>query len=325
MAKVLALGEALIDFIPLQKGVPLKDVTSFERAPGGAPANVAAAVARLGGQSRFIGKLGADPFGDFLVETLQRAGVDVSCIRRTGEARTGLAFVSLRADGERDFSFYRDPSADMLLGPEELDRSWFEPGDILHHGSISLIQEPSRSATLQAVAMARAAGGLISYDPNLRLPLWPSAEEARERILAALPEADLVKLSDEELHFLTGDEGVWALFTGRVKAICITRGARGSELYTRSGRVVAPGYRVEAVDTTGAGDGFVGGLLYLLAQRRIGPDRLEGYLSQPGEALEMLRFANGCGALTSTRKGAISALPDLAEVRALMASQPARG
>ncbi len=179
MYDVIACGELLIDFVPTQSGVSLGQAQAFQKAAGGAPANVAVGIAWLGHRAGFLGQVGDDDFGHFLADTLADAGVDVGGLRFSPLARTALAFVSLRADGERSFMFYRHPSADMLWRPEDVDASYCAGTRIFHFGSISLIGEPSRAATLAAVGHARAAGALISYDPNLRLALWPSAEDAR--------------------------------------------------------------------------------------------------------------------------------------------------
>ncbi|MEH6874466.1 MAG: PfkB family carbohydrate kinase, partial [Candidatus Competibacter sp.] len=186
MADAICLGELLIDFVPTVTGTGLTDAPAFIKAPGGAPGNVAVGLARLGVQSAFMGKVGDDAFGHFLANTLAEAGVEVSPLRFSTEARTALAFVSLRADGEREFMFYRHPSADMLFNPREVDVDTINRAKLLHFGSISLIGEPSRSATLYAVDTARVAGCLISYDPNLRLPLWPDASAARDGMLLGL-------------------------------------------------------------------------------------------------------------------------------------------
>ena len=184
MFDVIACGELLIDFVSTESGVTLAAAPAFKKAAGGAPANVAVGVARLGYRAGFLGQVGEDDFGHFLADTLAEAGVDTGGLRFSAEARTALAFVSLRADGERSFMFYRHPSADMLWRPEDVDAGYAAGTRIFHYGSISLIGEPSRSATLAALGHARAAGALISYDPNLRLALWPSAEAARAGMLA---------------------------------------------------------------------------------------------------------------------------------------------
>jgi fructokinase len=311
---VVCLGEALIDFVADVSGVSLIDCPGFRKAPGGAPANVAVGLARLGVPVRFIGKVGDDPFGRFLEQTLAGAGVDTRGMRFDPEARTGLAFVALQADGERDFTFYRHPSADMRLSPAEIDPALFDGARLFHFGSITLITEPSRSATLAAIAAARSAGCAVSYDPNLRLPLWPSAEAARRAILVAMPAADLVKVSEEEAVFLHGDPDrcAEALLAQGPRLVLVTRGAAGCDYFTAEGaRGHVPGFSVTAVDTTGAGDGFVAGLLARLPA--------SGTASLAEEQLrETLRFANAVGALTCTQKGAIPALPTPAAVAALL-------
>ncbi|HHY47403.1 MAG TPA: carbohydrate kinase, partial [Firmicutes bacterium] len=267
MLDVLTMGELLIDFVPLRSGVSLGEATVFKKAPGGAPANVAVGVRRLGLSSGFMGKIGDDEFGKSLVDLLAKNGVDVSGVVFEAKARTALAFVSLGPGGEREFMFYRHPSADMLLEPSEVNLELISAAQIFHHGSISLINEPVRSATMVAIEAAKRAGVLVSYDPNLRLPLWPDERSAREGIISALPSADIVKASAEELEFLTGAtqipaglEKLKALAPGAV-AIVITRGARGCTLSTRRFTIEEAGFAVTPVDTTGAGDGFVAGLL----------------------------------------------------------------
>ncbi|KGM45403.1 carbohydrate kinase [Neobacillus niacini] len=320
MGKLYSIGEVLIDFIPLQKGVALKDVVSFERAPGGAPANVAAAVAKYGQRAAMISKLGNDAFGDFLVDKLIESGVETDKIYRTGEANTGLAFVSLKENGERDFSFYRNPSADLLLSGEEIDPAWFKAGDILHFCSVDLVESPMKQAHKKTIAVVSEAGGLVSFDPNVRLPLWENPEDCRMAILEFLPTADIIKVSDEELEFITEikdeSEAIQSLFVGNVKAVVYTKGAAGADLILKNQRFESEGYAVEAVDTTGAGDAFIGGFLYQLLELHANPVNIEEVLRDHQCAI--LQFANASGALTATGKGAISALPTKGEVEELI-------
>ncbi|CAN6448783.1 unnamed protein product [Victoria cruziana] len=239
---VASFGEMLIDFVPTEAGVSLADAPGFLKKAGGAPANVAIAVKRLGGRSAFIGKLGDDEFGRMLAGILRENGVDDQGVRFDGNARTALAFVTLRADGEREFMFYRNPSADMLLTPDELDLPLLHQTKILHYGSISLISEPCRSAHLRAMAEAKKAGALLSFDPNLRLALWPSPDDARKRILSIWEEADIIKVSDVELEFLTGngsleDEVALSLWHKDLKLLVVTIGDKGCKYYTK---VTAP-------------------------------------------------------------------------------------
>jgi fructokinase len=314
--KVVCLGELLIDFIPEENGQPLANVGAFRRAAGGAPANVAAAVAKLGGKSRFIGKIGQDPFGDYLRSTLVEAGVEAAVVA-TEEAKTGLAFVSLRHDGERDFLFFRDPAADMLLRTDEVQEQWLADAAVFHFGSVSLISEPCRSATLETARRARALGALVSYDPNVRLALWPSAEAARAEILQQLPLADVVKVSEEEVDFLLGTDvttGAQQLLQRGPKVIVVTLGPQGCRVVTPRQDVVVPGKPVAAVDTTGAGDGFVGGMLFQLAALGLTPAGIADALGNAETAKRVFAFANRVGAITTTRRGAIPALPTLQEV-----------
>ncbi|TCN21424.1 carbohydrate kinase family protein [Mesobacillus foraminis] len=319
MGKLYSIGEVLIDFIPLQKGVPLRDVLSFERAPGGAPANVAAAAAKFGGESSIITKLGKDAFGDFLVEQLKNAGVKTDKILRTAEANTGLAFVSLKEDGERDFSFYRKPSADLLFKDSEIHPEWFVKGDVLHFCSVDLVESPMKFAHKKAIDAMKKNGGLISFDPNVRLPLWESKEQCRTAILEFLPEAHLIKVSDEELEFITGikdaEAAIQSLFRGDVRAVVYTKGAQGADLYVKGNKFTSKGYSVQVQDTTGAGDAFIGGFLYKLLMTEAVPENIEEILSQ--NYREILSFANASGALTTKGKGAISALPTKEQVEEL--------
>ena len=306
---VVCLGELLIDFVALEHGVSVGEASGFKKAPGGAPANVAVAVARLGHASAFLGQVGDDPFGHYLADVLAADKIDVSGLRFSAEARTALAFVSLRADGERSFMFYRHPSADMLMRPEDVALDVLKGKQIFHFGSITMINEPSRSATLKAAEAARAGGLMISYDPNLRLALWPDAQAARAGMLAGLDYANIVKVSEEEVEFLTGDQDVTSLWRDSIQLIAVTEGAGGATLWTRNSQQHVPGYKVQAVDTTGAGDGFVAGLLV-------------GLLEHKGDYVihleSIVQFANAVGALTTTQIGAIPALPTRAAVEQFM-------
>jgi len=305
------MGELLIDFVALESGVSVGEASGFQKAPGGAPANVAVAVARLGHEAAFIGQVGDDPFGHFLAELLEAEGVDIRGLKFSKEARTALAFVSLTKEGERSFVFYRHPSADMLMRPEDVALEVLQGKRIFHFGSITMITEPSRSATLMAAQRAHANEMLISYDPNLRMSLWPDAEAAKQGMLTGLNYAHIVKVSDEELEFLTGGNEVDPLWREQTQIIVVTHGAKGATAYTvhtRKEQFHVPGFSVRAVDTTGAGDGFVAGLLVGVLEH---PD----YLSHMPA---ILRFANAVGALSTTHRGAIPALPTRQTVDAFM-------
>ena len=315
MADILCIGDLLIDFVPTVTGTGLVDAPAFTRAPGGAAANVAVGLARLGVKSAFMGKVGDDPFGHFLADTLRAEGVDVSPLRFETRARTALAFVSLRADGEREFMFYRHPSADMLFVPEEVDRAAVEAARIFHFDSISLSSPNPKATTLFAADTALAAGRLVSYDVNLRLPLWPDAETAKAGIREGLGRAQIVKLSDDELFFLTGERSAEAVrstvWHDRLKLVALSRGREGSTLITPQGVQDIPSFPVTAVDTTGAGDGFMAGILAGLLND-------PAAVSDPGRLAAICRFANAVGALTTTVRGAIPALPTRAEVEAFL-------
>lgn len=305
---IVCFGEMLIDFVPTVGGYSLAQAPSFKKAPGGAPANVAVGIARLGGHSAFIGKVGDDEFGHMLKGILTQYGVDSRGVRFDPNARTALAFVTLRDDGEREFMFYRNPSADMLLQDLELDLDLISRASIFHYGSISLISEPCRSAHLAAMRAAKKAGALLSYDPNVRLPLWPSPEEARRGILSIWKEADLIKVSEEEVAFLTGgdpysDDVALKLWHSRLKLLLITEGQEGCRYYTKHFHGKISGFKVSAIDTTGAGDAFVGGILSQLVSDK-------SLYQDEARLREALCFANACGAITTTERGAIPALPD---------------
>jgi fructokinase len=308
---IVCMGELLIDFVASEHGVTVGEANAFIKAPGGAPANVAVAVRRLGMASAFMGQVGDDPFGHALAKVLSDEGVDVSALTFSTQARTALAFVALAANGERSFSFYRNPSADMLLRPEDLRLAVLDGARAFHFGSISLIDEPSRSATLHALKAAQARGLWISYDPNLRLALWPSAQAAREGMLLAFPEADMIKISEEELEFLSGghdDAAARSLWHERTQLLLVTRGNQGCTAYTADKRIDVGGFAVNTIDTTGAGDSFVAAVLV-------------GLLERDGDLMDLantLRFANAVGALTTTQKGAIPALATRAQVEAFL-------
>ncbi|XP_057958087.1 fructokinase-2 [Malania oleifera] len=313
---IVSFGEMLIDFVPTVSGVSLAEAPGFLKAPGGAPANVAIAVARLGGKAAFVGKLGDDEFGHMLAGILKENGVSAEGINFDKAARTALAFVTLRADGEREFMFYRNPSADMLLTPEELNLEQIRSAKVFHYGSISLIVEPCRSAHLRAMEVAKEAGALLSYDPNLRLPLWPSAAEAREQIMSIWDKAEVIKVSDVELEFLTGsdkidDAAAMSLWHPNLKLLLVTLGEHGCRYYTKNFHGSMEAFHVKAVDTTGAGDSFVGALLCKIVDDR-------SVLDDEQKLREVLKYANACGAITTTKKGAIPALPTDADVLTLL-------
>lgn len=311
MPEVITLGEFLIDFVPTVSGVGLIDAPAFKKAPGGAPANVAVGLTKLGVSSGFMGKVGDDAFGHFLAKTLVDCGVDTSSLCYSATARTALAFVSLSADGEREFMFYRNPSADMLYSSDEVDEDYIGSAKVFHFGSISLISEPSRSATLTAVNAAKKNGLLISYDPNLRLSLWTDSHAAKQGIMLGWQHAQIIKISEEELEFLTGtinlDNAAAKLWHPDLRILLVTKGKNGCSYITRDFAGEVRGFKVDAVDTTGAGDGFVAGVIkQLLENPRADKDQKKlGWIC---------RYANAVGALTTTERGAIPALPTQQQV-----------
>ncbi len=318
MKKVIAMGELLIDFIPKQKGVPLAEVYEFTKMPGGAPANVAATVAKLGGLSGFIGQVGQDAFGDFLIDTLKKVNVDTSYLYQTDQAKTALAFVSLKLDGQRDFIFYREPSADQLFQSSQINPIALDQV-ILHFCSVSLSDYPIKQAHLEAIRIVKAQNGFISFDPNIRLSLFKDHQAYRQVILEFLPYANLLKIADDELEFITGikdiHQAIQSLFIGDIELIILTKGSQGVELFTKSTHLVVPGIKVHAIDTTGAGDALIGAFLYQLSKAEL------TYAIQDAKLIEYLKFANAAAALTTTKFGAISALPTLSEITDFLESK----
>ncbi|WP_087064623.1 carbohydrate kinase family protein [Intestinibacillus massiliensis] len=312
MKKVVAIGELLIDFVPQQKGCRLDEVTHFERVAGGAPANVAAAVARLGGQAAMVSQVGEDAFGTHILHVLRDNGVDTSYVFRTGRANTGLAFVSLDATGNREFSFFRNPSADLFLEESQIVPGMFDGCAALHFCSVDLVDWPVRAAHRRAIALAQQAGALVSFDPNVRLPLWERPEDCQAAIRAFLPEADLVKLSDDELAFVTGctdeREAASLLFRGRCRMLLVTKGAAGSAVYTPHAEAFADPVPVPVVDTTGAGDSFIGSFLYQLTRDGVRADGLEALSRE--QLASYLQFSAYYASLTVQKKGAVMATLD---------------
>ena len=313
---LVAIGEALIDFIPDKKGCEFHEVGSFSPATGGAPANVCGAFSRLGGKSRMITQLGKDPFGDVITRTLNEAGVDTSYISYTTEANTALAFVSQTADGKSTYSFYRNPSADMLFEPSEVTEEMLGDCYALHFCSVSLGDFPMKDAHRAAITIARRQGAIVSFDPNLRFMLWDDRDALKRIIWEFLPECDILKISDEELEFITGcsdiDQALPLLFAGCVKLVILTKGKDGADCYSALGTVSSVSPSVVAVDTTGAGDGFIGSFLWKLRSLGIGKESLADC---PLSVLkECLDFANRFCAVSVQRKGAIPSYPELGEL-----------
>lgn len=313
---LFSIGEALIDMISSRTGCDFEAVPSFSPRIGGAPANVCGAFSRLGGHSSLLTQLGNDPFGHKIAQELAGCGIDLCHVPFTDKANTALAFVSLAEDGNRTFSFYRKPSADLLYAPEQIDPAWFRDSFALHFCSVSLVDSPMRHAHVKAITSAREAGAIVSFDPNLRFPLWPDKEQLRQTVWQFIPFAQILKISDEELEFLTGtadiDAALPKLFVGSVQLVLYTCGSSGAHAYTRTAHAFAPCASVHAVDTTGAGDGFIGSFLWQLmtdgitAKKlpKLTRKKLEGYLA----------FSNRFCGISVQSYGAIDSYPTLEQL-----------
>ena len=305
---IVCLGELLIDMFPAELGRRLVEVSAFRPKPGGAPANVAVAATRLGAQSAFIGKVGDEAFGHHLADILRHEGVDARGMRFDDEARTGMAFIAMPDENTAEFVFYRNPGADMRLRADELDRALLQRTRAFHFGSISLGQEPSRGATLEAARIAREAGALISFDVNYRPTLWRSPEEAYEQVVAIIPHANLLKVNEVELALLAGSEDLdiasKTLLQMGPELCVVTLGPDGSYFRVAEGGEFVPPFKVQAVDAVGCGDAFVAGLLCQLV---VGADwRAQLSIAR---MREILHYANAVGALTALKQGVIPALP----------------
>lgn len=315
MSKVICFGEALIDFLNIDKQQSDRlSLNGFRQYPGGAPANAAVAVAKLGGEAWFAGQVGEDMFGDFLAEALQAYGVNTRYLSRHPVAKTALAFVELDEHGDRRFSFYRQDSADLLLEYEQVEEGWFAGASIFHFCSNTLTTLSMASVTRHALDMARAANCLVSFDVNLRHNLWAGGQVKREVVNELVAEADILKFSTEELIYLAGGnvQGYMdKLMAGRCCLLVVTDG--GGSIHYRS-KTCAGDYqppKVKVADTTAGGDGFIGGLLYVLSRA----PKASELLNTPSQLLGLIQFAACCGALAVTRPGAFPALPELAEVQ----------
>lgn len=315
---VVALGELLIDFTEYAKSD--RGNKLFEANPGGAPCNVLALLQKLGKKTAFIGKVGNDQFGRILFETINSIGIDSSNLVFDNEIPTTLAFVGKTPDGDREFSFYRNPGADMMLNADEVDEDLLKNAKIFHFGTLSMTHEAVRGATITAIKKAKENGAIISLDPNLREPLWKSLDEAKTQMKAALSYCDILKISDNEIVFLTGetdfDEGVKKIREEYdIPLICVTMGKDGSRAYYNDIKVVASGfYQENIVDTTGAGDTFCGSVLNYVCE-----NGLENLSEKQIE--EMITFANAAASLVTTKAGAILSMPTEAEIEKLLIRQ----
>ena len=312
---VTALGELLIDLT--QNGMSEQGNPILEANPGGAPCNVLAFLSKMGHKAAFIGKVGKDGFGDQLTAGLVETGISTEGLLYDKDVHTTLAVVHTFADGDRDFSFYRNPGADMMLRSEEIKAEIIRNSKVFHFGSLSMTDEPVRSAHLHALQVAEKAGVLRSYDPNLRPPLWPNLDVAKENILELMGHCDILKISDNEIQWLSGkedyDEGIaWLRSRYDIPLIFLTLGKDGSRAYCGSVRTQQPGFKMNTIETTGAGDTFFGSVLHHILEKGFRPYTKE-------ELDEMLRFANAAAALVTTRRGALRVMPSEEEIAAVLA------
>lgn len=315
---VVALGELLIDFT--ENGISKQGNPLFEANPGGAPCNVLAMLSKLGHTTAFIGKVGKDYFGEQLENAITEAGIDASFLCRDQEIHTTLAMVHTFPDGDRDFSFYRNPGADMMLTEDEIPEDLMKNTKMFHFGTLSMTHENVRAATKKAIRLAAEAGAVISFDPNLRPPLWDSMEHAKEQVLYGLSCCQVLKISDNEIQWLTGQEdyteGVkWIRERYSIPLILVSMGKEGSRAYYQDKIVeVKPFLQKNTIETTGAGDTFCGCVLHYVCKY--------GLNSLTEDVLrEMLTFANGAASVITTKKGALRVMPSVEEINQLIKSE----
>ena len=311
---VIAMGELLIDFT--MSGQSEQGNNLFEACPGGAPCNVLALLNKMGKKTAFLGKVGKDQFGTLLRATLEDVGINTSNLLTDEQVNTTLAFVHTFPDGDREFSFYRNPGADMMLAEDEVDYDLIRQSKVFHFGTLSMTDEPVKTATKKALEVAKEAGCLITFDPNLRPPLWSSLDEAKEQMEYGFEYCDVLKISDNEIQFISGkedyDEGIRYLQDRyHIPLIFLTMGKEGSRAYYKDLRVEREGFTVKAIETTGAGDTFCG-------------CAINGVLTHGLENLteevlgDILTYANGGAALITMKKGAIRSMPNPEDIKALL-------
>jgi fructokinase len=319
MYDITALGEVLIDFTP--SGLSENGRILFEQNPGGAPANVLASLSKFQKKTHFIGKVGHDQFGYFLKNVLDEINIDTSGLVISEKTNTTLAFVQLDHSGDRTFSFYRDPGADTTLEIADVNFDSIKNSKIFHFGSVSMTHNPSAETTLTAASFAKQNGVLISFDPNLRESLWDDLELAKDMMYKGLELSDVVKISEDELFFLTGvsdlEKGSRIITDQyQVHLLFITLGSNGCFFRQGEKTGYVPGYEVHVQDTTGAGDGFLGGVLYKILEKKCEIDNLT-----KEELIEIASFANAVGGLATTKRGAILSMPSLDESNTFITSK----
>ena len=316
MKKLLAIGEALIDMIPSNAG-RIMDVNNFTPKVGEAPLNVCGAYTKLGGSSNIITMLGKDPFGDKIVNELIGFGINTDYVKRTNAANTSLAFVALDENANREFSFYRNMGADMLMSEDDVDKNWFMDAYALHFCSVSLGDFPMRRAHNKAIKYAKENGLIVSFDPNVRLPLFDDHEYLKNVIHEYIQYADILKISDEEVEFIFGnkdiEENLDYLFDQGVKLLVYTSGKDGAVAYTNNVVAHSKGIKVNAVDTTGAGDGFIGCLLYQMAKENVDLEQINILTEE--QLKTYLDLSNKFCSISVTKEGAIASYPTMEELR----------
>ena len=317
MYDIVSIGEALIDMAAGESNVPLSEVKTFKRVAGGAPANVAIGASKLGSKAAFITRVGDEAFGKHIIDTISRYGVDTTGIQVDPEVKTALAFFALPTPYTREFLFYRNPGADMMISFDEIPPEYLNSCRIFHHGSISLISGPAAETTIKAVETAKAGGALISYDPNLRMSLWPDERTARSTIMSAVKYADIIKVNEEEMEFLFEDpdldKGIERLLGMGPSVVLCTKGEFGSIYATEKIRGSRDIVRLESVDSVGCGDSYLSGILVNLCAHS-----LEEIVSNPAILDRAVSFGAAAAAITSTERGVTDALPTAEQVEKLL-------
>jgi len=321
--EVTTVGEVIVDFVSTASGTGLQKAPGFIKAAGGAPANVAIGLARLGTRSAFIGKVGADSFGRFLESTLRREGVNTRGLRFDRIHKTRLAFVSLDASGGREFEFWERFPADEQLSASDVSPDVLSASKVVHISSFMLLKKRTRTTVRYIASVVRKKHRLLSFDPNLRLDLWESHRQARQQVMEMVGHSDIVKLNAGEARFLTG-RSVYSRAASHIRSsgpslVVITDGPKGCFFQTEKHEGKAAGFRVRAVDTTGCGDAFLAGLLHGIVRNHAHPSALNA-----GELLRICQYANAVGALTSLQRGAITALPTAKQVDRLLTGRHGR-
>lgn len=307
MSKLYSIGELLIDFQSVGTG-SLKETSQFVKNAGGAPANVCVQAVKLGQNAVYLTQVGNDGFGEFLIDTLKGEGVDATYIKKADKYDTSLAFVSFKEGGEREFSFFRSAAADLYFTPEDFKDVVFSENDYLEFGSVALKTKTAKDTHISLIERARAAGATVCFDPNLRFNLWEDKAELKEVVLQFSKYADVIKVGEDEIEFitgLTGEAAAKSLFTGTLKVLLLTNGGKGAKIYLADGRKFScDGFKVKAVDTTGAGDSFFGGFIAGMMENEVTAANAVNFGGYDG----LLSFACKCGAYTTTGFGAIPAM-----------------